>query len=86
MYHLPSKRSKGIISFTASRIPLCLASWPSSSLAHALQQPHTAQPDSPEPQPQILHQTELLYQYFLFSCVTNALVIKTYMPTDRANL
>lgn len=51
---LPNRRSKGIISFTASRIPLCLASWPSNSLAQALQQPHTAQPDSPEPQPQIL--------------------------------
>lgn len=51
---IPSSRSRGIISFTASKIPLCLASWPSSSLAHALQQPHTEQPDSPEPQPQIL--------------------------------
>lgn len=51
---LPSRRSSGIISFTASRIPLCLASWPSSSLAQALQHPHTAQPDSPEPHPQIL--------------------------------
>lgn len=35
-------------------MPLCLASWPSSSLAQALQQPHAEQPDSPDPQPQIL--------------------------------
>lgn len=51
---IPSSRSNGIISLTASKMPLCLASWPSSSLAHALQHPHTEQPDSPDPQPQIL--------------------------------
>lgn len=51
---VPSSRSSGIISFTASKMPLCLASWPSSSLAQALQQPHAEQPDSPEPQPQML--------------------------------
>ncbi len=55
---VPNSRSSGIISFTASKIPLCLASWPSSSLAQALQDPHDEQPDSPEPQPQILQRTD----------------------------
>lgn len=51
---VPRSRSSGIISLTASKMPLCRASWPSSSRAQALQQPHAEQPDSPEPQPQML--------------------------------
>lgn len=64
-FSIPNNRSNGIISFTASKMPLCLASWPSSSLAQALQQPHAEQPDSPDPQPQILVQSKQTKQIFI---------------------
>lgn len=62
---IPSSRSNGIISLTASKMPLCLASWPSNSLAQALQQPQTEQPDSPEPQPQILFNTQKMEKKYI---------------------
>ena len=54
-------------------MPLCLASWPSSSRAQALQQPHAEQPDSPDPQPQILVDEEKIRKndFRLSSCQIN---------------
>lgn len=84
---IPSSRSRGIISFTASKIPLCLASWPSNSLAQALQQPQTEQPDSPDPQPQILvvfnylaAKDTIIYQKKVYNNMDNYVVDSLFLP------
>lgn len=89
---IPSSRSNGIISLTASKMPLCRASWPSNSLAQALQQPQTEQPDSPEPHPQMLFNTQKKQEkkktsifknrscYLFMSPTRTHSIIKTLMP------
>lgn len=88
---IPSSRSNGIISLTASNMPLCLASWPSSSLAQALQQPHAEQPDSPEPQPQILfsgqihrhHWKNIIFPYAIPHSDEHCLATLIYLLSDK---